>query len=74
MEEENRKLWENTKFGGMKFTRECEWKDLSELCKDGYPFSSPIFVFEDGSRAAWDRYGNIVEIKDDTFTDIYKQL
>lgn len=56
------KLFENTRFANMSFTREFEWDKLTDLWNRGYQYVSPVFLFENGQRIVIDKQGNIVEI------------
>ena len=52
-EELDRDMWKNTKYYGMKFTREGDWTNFDQT------YASPVFVFENGDRVVFDRYGEI---------------
>ncbi len=55
-EELDMEMWKNTKYYGMKFTREGNWANFD------HTYASPVFVFENGDRVVFDRYGEIKEL------------
>lgn len=53
-EELDKQIWENTKYEGMNFTREGDWVNFDKT------YASPVFHFENGDRAVFDKCGKIV--------------
>ena len=53
-EEMDKRLFGKTRYDGMKFTLEGDW---GHLYKD---YASPVFVFENGDRVVFDKYGELV--------------
>ena len=52
----DRRIWNGTKYQGMKFSMESTWDNYNKT------YASPVFVFENGNRVVIDKQGNIVEL------------